>query len=685
MNRFRLYFIPIFALCLVGGGIAYFVKASSHGEDRSLREPSSNAGTQIEHTLSDLAHSVGIYDIMDWFGLFKNDEWPPYHQHSFWHRILGSENLSGDTSVQERCRIGAVRGNVDAQYLLGSTLRSLIDAGKKNAEGLVWLHLAAARGHAKAQAELGDIYYFGRRDLEKNEALGIDFWQRAAAGGDSQTQLMLGRLLYYGDGMDMDKVRGLDLMERAAASGGIHAQRAVGRILCAHRGMVENEARGLEYLERSSSWALLGEIYSEGFGVEKNEAHGFKLLKRAVNGGNCADKTRYLYGISLYFGRGVEKNETKALKYLDWAASSDARAKDFLHEHSLYGWRKKNAALGIDLLHSTAASGDCAAQYKLGKMIYYGLGLEKKQAAGIELMQSAALNGYLPAQSFLGILLYDDLDIKNQVLGLDCLRRASARGDARAQYHLAILLSSPPSPWYDTHLSYSSLCIEKNTEESLAWMERAAASGVEEAQEYMEAIIRDRRCSSLLGYVSCRKDGQKWCESAATKGNLEAQYILGRILYEGYHMKKNQARGLELMERAATGGLVSAQDWLGKINCEGLGMEKNEARGLAWMERAAANGLDYTQYELNRILYKAADEGEGRGEAKIQANALAWMESLAASGYAAAQTKLGEIYCEGKVVDKNAAQGLEWLNRAADSGYFPAQFYLNETHPQGLK
>lgn len=543
--------------------------------------------------------------------------------------------------------------------------------------------LFAACGDASEQYSLAQHYEDGR-GIEKNQVKSREWLERSAEGGYPAAQYELGYMLYYGVGMEKNQARAIDLLHSAAAASSRHssAQYMAGCIFYFGRGIAKNQALGLDLLERAvasgnrQAQTTLGEIYYYGLGMKKNEVKAHQLFQSAVDGGSRDAKLRYLLGLSFYFGRGIEEDKEKGVKYLSFAADSSSQmyflakgsalAQDFLDQFARKSDRAKRPFADMDLLQPAAARGDAAAQYSLGKIIYYGLGMEENQAEGIDLMQRAALSGYLPAQSYLGMLLFEDLDMKKQALGIECLELAAARGDARSQYQLACILY-PEKRNYNRF--YEGLCIAKNRASSLEWMGRAAASGELYGKEYMEHFISRRRSCDLLNSASYNASTQKYCLSAAARGNAEAQYVLGVLFYDGLSMKKDKVEGLDLLERAATSGYAAAQDKLGEIYYYGQGIEKNEAKALEWMERALVSGVEYTQYELALLLDK--------GLPKNRAKTLEWLERLAARGYAAAQTQLGKIYCEGRFVEKNTAAGLKYLERAVSSGYAPAQFYLD--------
>lgn len=192
------------------------------------------------------------------------------------------------------------------------------------------------------------------------------------------------------------------------------------------------------------------------------------------------------------------------------------------------------------LMQSSASSGDVAAQFKLGEIIYYGYGLEQNKTKGLEWYQRAADGGHAEAQYVLsGIFLNDETK------SLKWLERSALSGYARAQCELGVML-------------YCGVGIKKNEAKGIEWLERASTNGQPEAQTILANIYH--------GYHGIRKNQAEvdlaCYNQAVASGNAGAQYLLGCSYYVGIGSEKNEARGIELLKLAAERGHVAAKDWL---------------------------------------------------------------------------------------------------------------------------
>lgn len=120
----------------------------------------------------------------------------------------------------------------------------------------------------------------------------------------------------------------------------------------------------------ASAQYSLGEIYLNGFGVERNVAEAKKLFQSAAGLGNA--DAQYTLGLMNQTGYGLPQNFEEAFKWYSLAA----------------------------------AQGHVTAQYNLANMYYNGFGLKKDYVEAAAWYRKAAEHGYSVAQFDLGFM-YD--------------------------------------------------------------------------------------------------------------------------------------------------------------------------------------------------------------------------------------------------------------------------------------
>jgi TPR repeat protein len=106
----------------------------------------------------------------------------------------------------------------EVAYRLGQMTRFGWGTGKDLPAAVRWLHLAAERDHAEAQAELGKMYRDGR-GVPADDEQAARWLTRAAQAGVGIAQLNLGRMYKDGAGVPRDLVEAYAWFTLAAANG----------------------------------------------------------------------------------------------------------------------------------------------------------------------------------------------------------------------------------------------------------------------------------------------------------------------------------------------------------------------------------------------------------------------------------------------------------------------------------
>ena len=103
-----------------------------------------------------------------------------------------------------------------------------IDGFDKNLpEGVKYIRMAAERGYAKAQSELGYMYSNGEgvpRDMKK----AFDLYMQAAVQGLAMAQYNVGFFCYLGEGVDKDVNQSFIWFKKSADQGFTQAQYLLG-------------------------------------------------------------------------------------------------------------------------------------------------------------------------------------------------------------------------------------------------------------------------------------------------------------------------------------------------------------------------------------------------------------------------------------------------------------------------
>ncbi|EDY21661.1 Sel1 domain protein repeat-containing protein [Chthoniobacter flavus Ellin428] len=159
-------------------------------------------------------------------------------------------------------------------------------------------------------------------------------------------------------------------------------------------------------------------------------------------------------------------------------------------------------------------------------------------------------------------------------------------------------------------------------------------------------------------------------EKDAAAGNVKAQATLGLCYYQGYGVKKDLAKAVELYQQAAKAGHAGAQNNLGLMYEYGTGLPVDHAKAHELYVAAAKQKLRDAEYNLG------VEYDQGISVPQSWTEARSWYEKAAAQGHTAALTNLGNLYLNGHGVPVNLETAKKYLQTPADVGNPTAQYNL---------
>jgi uncharacterized protein len=105
------------------------------------------------------------------------------------------------------------------------------------------------------------------------------------------------------------------------------------------------------------------------------------------------------------------------------------------------------------------------------------------------------------------------------------------------------------------------------------------------------------------------RDAESCWRTKAQKGDLEAQFQLGKLYYQGEETGADKKQAAAWFATAAERGNVSAQSFLALMYLTGDGVSQSPEIAIKWYEAAAARGGDLSaaqnlafQYRQGRLL-----------------------------------------------------------------------------------
>ncbi len=157
---------------------------------------------------------------------------------------------------------------------------------------------------------------------------------------------------------------------------------------------------------------------------------------------------------------------------------------------------------------------------------------------------------------------------------------------------------------------------------------------VEKAVEFLmltDSSDRTQWCSLIVA-----PQIERW-QRAAKKGNIFANFILGRSYYLGSGVKQSYSDALNHFRVAADLGSAEAQNYMGIIYNQGLGVAADPYRAMQWY-RKAAQQKDYYALRNLAIMYE-----NGQGGVRDVNQALIYYGDAAAHGDAYSRDALKRL------------------------------------------
>ena len=235
------------------------------------------------------------------------------------------------------------------------------------------LRRMAARGDARAQAELGERYEEGR-GVARDYGAAVLWYRRSAEQGDARGQGSLGAMYFNAIGVPRDDKEALRWYRRAVEQGGARGQNGLGVMYRDGRGVEEDDEEAVRWFRRAAEQGdprgqiNLGWMYQNGRGVRPDAEEAVRWYRRAAEQGDAHGQANL--GWMYLNGRGVRRNDEEAVR-----------------------WYRR-----------AAEQGDARGQYDLGIMYEWGRGVRRDRVEAARWYTLAAEQGHEEARKRLDAL-----------------------------------------------------------------------------------------------------------------------------------------------------------------------------------------------------------------------------------------------------------------------------------------
>jgi hypothetical protein len=193
--------------------------------------------------------------------------------------------------------------------------------------------------------------------------------------------------------------------------------------------------------------------------------------------------------------------------------------------------------------------------------------------------------------------------------------------------------------------------------EAVKWCRKAAERGDASAQFNLALMYYNGQ-----GVTQDYAEALKWCRKAAEQDDASAQTKLGVMYSAGPGVTQDRAEAVRWFRKAAEQDDANGQNRLGIMYGMGWGVAQDDAEAVRWFRKSAEQGDAEAQNNLG-FMYR-----EGDGVTQDYAEAVRWFRKAAEQDDASAQNHLGIMYRDGHGVTQDDAQAHMWFSLSAAQG-----------------
>ncbi len=197
--------------------------------------------------------------------------------------------------------------------------------------------------------------------------------------------------------------------------------------------------------------------------------------------------------------------------------------------------------------------------------------------------------------------------------------------------------------------------VPKNVDYALRWLEES----VSEENPYAEYLLG----KTFLRGEDIEQDlyrAEDLLKRSSRQGNKYAKYTFGKCLLEGVFFQ-DIPEGIKNITESADAGFSAAQYLLGKLLYQGEIIPQNLEKAIDYLERAAKQKNPFAAYLAGKILLTEES-------VKDVLRAVKNLEIAAQNGNDYAEYMLGKLYLYGKEIDKDYDKAMEYLTASAEHG-----------------
>lgn len=232
--------------------------------------------------------------------------------------IASQVSMRGDKRrLREAALLVEVRagsGDAKAQYDLGRLYYAGTGVPRDLTEAAHWCHRSADQGYAAAQSYLGFMYDQGA-GVAQDDAEAVRWYRKAADQGDTDAEYNLGNMYREGQGVPRDYAEAVQWYSKAAGHNDPNGDYGLGFMFYSGLGVPQDRVEAEKEFRRAAERGLaraqynLANMYDRGEGVPRNSAEAYRWFRNAAEQGD--QKSRNILGLgSMSSWAGIKVTST---------------------------------------------------------------------------------------------------------------------------------------------------------------------------------------------------------------------------------------------------------------------------------------------------------------------------------------------------------------------------------------
>lgn len=499
--------------------------------------------------------------------------------------MLGKMYLNGSSPEQDKngelgiywIEKAARQGYSDAELQLGiklhgdylmSQIQAILKNGEKNQgenKAIPWLQKAVQKGNGEALGLLADIYLSGD-GTKKDVIKAVDYYKKAIEKGNTKAYVSLAEIYTEGaDGIAKDLNKATEYYQLAAINGDDKALYILAKAAYEEQNY-DKALKLLENTENADGQFLLGEMYRQGLGVEKNQYLAAEWYEKAAE--QRKEDAYFYVGYAYqngYLGKRYEYinskivnyyNYNKAIEWYEKAAKngSVAAQNNLANIYNGDGENNynKNITKALNWYQKAADQGLDKAQYRLGLLYRNGEGTKRDYQKAMKLFNQSAEQGYVWSMVEIGLLYEEGNGItKDEKKAVEWYQKAADAGNAIGQVNLGFMYEKGKG-------------VKQDLDKAINWYRKAANQGNERAMENIANLY-----SKADSKVYDEEKAIYWFEKLAEKGKSHYQFEMGLRYENGNGVEQNYGKAIEWYFKAADQKHGGALNNLGVLKNKG--------------------------------------------------------------------------------------------------------------------